>query len=413
MPPRRAAKSSSKPASTPWTDDVERVASSFGLDPARGLGAKQVAAARSEHGFNELDKEDSKPLWKLVLEQFDDALVKILLLAAVVSFALAFTEERAPGVDVSIVDFVEPGVILLILVLNAIVGVWQESNAENALEALKEMQSETARVLRDGAWRHDLPARELVRGDLVEIRTGDRVPADARVAELRTATARFDQASLTGESVSVSKRVEPVPDPDCELQAKECVAFGGTAATQGQCRAVVIATGMRTEIGKIQAQISQASEETEDTPLKQKLDDFGDQLTWAIGVICLLVWVMNYQFFISWRWSAEAPFAPADVTFDFSACTYYFKIAVALAVAAIPEGLPAVITTCLALGTRKMAKKNAIVRKLQSVETLGCTSVICSDKTGTLTTNQMSATRVVVPGATASGAFRAFDVLGS
>ena len=413
MPPRRAAKSSSIGASNPWTDDVEQVASTFGLDLARGLGAKQVEAARSVHGFNELDKEDGKPLWKLVLEQFDDALVKILLLAAVVSFALAFTEERAPGVDISIVDFVEPGVILLILVLNAIVGVWQESNAENALDALKEMQSETARVLRDGAWRHDLPARELVPGDLIEIRTGDRVPADARVAELRTATVRLDQASLTGESVSVGKSVEPVRDPDCELQAKECVVFGGTAVTQGQCRAVVIATGMRTEIGKIQTQISQASEETEDTPLKQKLDDFGDQLTWAIGVICLLVWVMNYQFFISWRWSPEAPFTLSDVTFDFSACTYYFKIAVALAVAAIPEGLPAVITTCLALGTRKMAKKNAIVRKLQSVETLGCTSVICSDKTGTLTTNQMSATRVVVPGATVSAAFRAFDVLGS
>ena len=410
MPPRR--KASSKHASTPWTDDAEQVAATFGLDPARGLGAKQVAAARSAHGFNELDKEDGKPLWKLVLEQFDDALVKILLLAAVVSFALAFTEERAPGEDISLVDFVEPGVILLILVLNAIVGVWQESNAENALEALKEMQSETARCLRDGAWRHDLPARELVPGDLIEIRTGDRVPADARVTELRTATVRLDQASLTGESVSVGKSVEPVRDPDCELQAKECVAFGGTAVTQGQCRAIVIATGMRTEIGKIQAQIRQASEETEDTPLKQKLDDFGDQLTWGIGVICLLVWVMNYQFFIGWTWSPSPPFV-ADVTFDFSQCTYYFKIAVALAVAAIPEGLPAVITTCLALGTRKMAKKNAIVRKLQSVETLGCTSVICSDKTGTLTTNQMSATRVVVPGATVSGKFRAFDVSGS
>jgi Ca2+-transporting ATPase len=413
MPPRRASKSSSKRASTPWTDDVEQVASAFGLDLARGLGAKQVSAARAVHGFNELDKEDGKPLWKLVLEQFDDALVKILLLAAVVSFALAFTEERAPGVDVSLVDFVEPGVILLILVLNAIVGVWQESNAENALEALKEMQSETARCLRDGAWRHDLPARELVPGDVIEIRTGDRVPADARVVELRTATVRLDQASLTGESVSVGKIVEPVSDPDCELQAKECVVFGGTAVTQGQCRAVVIATGMRTEMGKIQEQIQRASEETEDTPLKQKLDDFGDQLTWAIGIICLLVWVMNYQFFISWSWSPAAPFAIRDVAFDFSQCTYYFKIAVALAVAAIPEGLPAVITTCLALGTRKMAKKNAIVRKLQSVETLGCTSVICSDKTGTLTTNQMSATRVVVPGATAAGKFRAFDVLGS
>merc|ERR1719498_489119 len=158
---------------------------------------------------------------------------------------------------------------------------------------------------------------------------------------------------------------DAVSDAGCELQAKECVLFGGTAVTQGAC------------------------EEMEDTPLKQKLDDFGDQLTWFIGVICLLVWLMNYHFFIDWRWSAATPLVVSDVTFNFSACTYYFKIAVALAVAAIPEGLPAVITTCLALGTRKMAKKNAIVRKLQSVETLGCTTVICSDKTCTLTTNEM------------------------
>ena len=413
MPRAARTKSSKAKASAPWTMSADAVADQHGLDPDAGLTAAQVTAARAVHGYNELDKEEGKPLWKLVLEQFDDALVKILLLAAVISFVIAFTEERAPGVEISIVDFVEPGVILLILILNAVVGVWQESNAESALEALKEMQSETARCLRDGEWRHDLPARELVPGDVVEVRTGDRVPADCRVARLKTATVLVDQASLTGESVSVGKTTDPVSDAECELQAKECVLFGGTAVTQGACVAYVIDVGMKTEIGKIQSQIQEASEETEDTPLKQKLDDFGDQLTWFIGVICLLVWLMNYHFFIDWRWSAENPFVVSDVTFNFSACTYYFKIAVALAVAAIPEGLPAVITTCLALGTRKMAKKNAIVRKLQSVETLGCTSVICSDKTGTLTTNQMSAVALVVPGKSASAKLRVFDVHGS
>ena len=192
-------------------------------------------------------------------------------------------------------------------------------------------------------------------------------------------------------------------DAGCELQGKECVLFGGTSVSQGACVAVVIDTGMRTEIGKIQAQIQAAAEEEDDTPLKQKLDQFGDQLTYMIGAICLAVWLMNYRMFISWKWGGVSdPFSITDVDFNFSKCTFYFKIAVALAVAAIPEGLPAVITTCLALGTRKMAKKNAIVRKLQSVETLGCTSVICSDKTGTLTTNNMSAVRLVVPKAPTS-----------
>ena len=418
MPPRKSSRSgsSAKGAFAPWAQSPSAVASHFGLDPDRGLTASQVATQREKHGANELDKPEGKSLFALVLEQFDDALVKILLLAAVVSFALAFTEERAPGQDVSIVDFVEPGVILLILVLNAIVGVWQESNAESALEALKEMQSETARCLRDGEWIGDLPARELVPGDLVEIRTGDLVPADCRVFRLKTGALSLSQAGLTGESVSVAKTADAIEDHsvDCELQAKDCIVFSSTAVSQGAATCVVTETGMRTEIGKIQAQITEAADETEDTPLKQKLDDFGDQLTWFIGIICLLVWVMNYQFFVSWTWGGLArPFHFSDFTFDFSQCTYYFKIAVALAVAAIPEGLPAVITTCLALGTRKMAKKNAIVRHLQSVETLGCTSVICSDKTGTLTTNQMSATTVVVPGASDGAKLRVFDVEGT
>jgi len=399
---------------SPWVETAADVAAHHALDTAVGLTPAQVTAARKKFGFNELDKEEGKSMWKLVLAQFDDALVKILLLAALVSFGLAFIEERAPGESLSVVDFVEPLVILTILILNAIVGVWQESNAESALEALKEMQSETARCMRGGEYNHEFPARELVPGDIIELRTGDRVPADARVFRLKTATIRLEQASLTGESVAVNKILDANSDQGCELQAKECMLFGGTAVSQGSCVAIVTDVGMTTEIGKIQAQIQAAAAEEDDTPLKQKLDQFGDQLTYFIGAICLLVWLMNYRMFISWKSSPDPPYWPTDVEFNFAKCTFYFKIAVALAVAAIPEGLPAVITTCLALGTRKMAAKNAIVRKLQSVETLGCTSVICSDKTGTLTTNNMSVVKLVVPGdGKETGLLRCYDVGGT
>ena len=210
---------------------------------------------------------------------------------------------------------------------------------------------------------------------------------------MKTATVRVEQASLTGESVAVDKRVESVKDEDVELQGKTCMLFAGTAVSNGCCLCVVNSTGMSTEIGKIQSQIKEASEEEEDTPLKQKLDRFGESLTSMIGVICLLRVVDQLQHFVQFEFKAGSTLP--SVAFDLGKCTYYFKIAIALAVAAIPEGLPAVITTCLALGTRKMAKKNAIVRKLPSVETLGCTSVICSDKTGTLTTNQMSAVKLI------------------
>lgn len=376
-----------------WSREADETIAAHGVNPAKGLSSKDVETRRATHGYNELEKEPGKPLWELVLEQFDDALVKILLLAAMVSFVLAFVEQRETGEGHGITAYVEPLVILLILILNAIVGVWQESNAESALEALKEMQSEHAKCLRDGAWDGSLAARELVPGDVIELKTGDRVPADCRVLRLKTATVRVEQASLTGESVAVDKRVEAVPDEDIELQGKTCMLFSGTAVSNGSCICVVNSIGMSTEIGKIQSQIKAAGEEEEDTPLKQKLDKFGENLTLMIGVICLLVWVINYEHFLKLSFSAGSTLP--NISFDLAKCTYYFKIAVALAVAAIPEGLPAVITTCLALGTRKMAKKNAIVRKLPSVETLGCTSVICSDKTGTLTTNQMSAVKLL------------------
>ncbi|BDA48697.1 Calcium-transporting ATPase 2, endoplasmic reticulum-type [Coccomyxa sp. Obi] len=381
-----------------WVRSPEETAVHYGVDVDGGLTSKQVEQQRAKFGWNELEKPPGKPLWKLVLEQFDDMLVKVLLLAAIVSFFLALFEEGSS--EEGIRAFIEPAVILLILILNAIVGVWQESNAEAALDALKDSLSETATVLRNGQLVSELPSRELVPGDVVELHVGDRVPADIRVVALKTATLRAEQASLTGESVAVLKSLGAVAEEGCELQAKDCMLFAGTAIANGTCRGIVNAIGMSTEVGAIQQQITDAAAEEEDTPLKKKLDIFGERLAQVIFAICVLVWVINYHHFLSWdtvKGSTWIP-DPTTVKFSLNSCIYYFKIAVALAVAAIPEGLPAVITTCLALGTRKMAKRNAIVRKLPSVETLGCTTVICSDKTGTLTTNQMSVVQLIATG---------------
>jgi Ca2+-transporting ATPase len=391
-----------------WSWSVEQCLKEFSVKLDKGLSTYEVEKRRERYGLNELTKEKGKPLWRLVLEQFDDMLVKILLVAACISFILAYMHGSESG-ESGFEAFVEPFVIVLILVLNAIVGVWQESNAERALEALKEMQCESGKVLREGYWVPDLPARELVPGDIVELRVGDKVPADMRIAALKTTTLRVEQSSLTGEAMPVLKGTDPISMDDCELQAKENMVFAGTTVVNGSCICIVVSTGMNTEIGKIQKQIHEASLEDSDTPLKRKLDEFGSRLTTAIGIVCLVVWIINYKNFLSWDivdgW-------PANIQFSFEKCTYYFKIAVALAVAAIPEGLPAVITTSLALGTRKMAQKNAIVRKLPSVETLGCTTVICSDKTGTLTTNQMSVTEFFTLGGKTT-ASRIFHVEGT
>ncbi|TVU47493.1 hypothetical protein EJB05_07096 [Eragrostis curvula] len=389
-----ASSGAEQPVFPAWARTPSECLSELGVSADRGLSSDEAAARLQRHGPNELERHAPPSVWKLVLEQFNDTLVRILLLAAVVSFVLALYDGPEGG-EVGVTAFVEPLVIFLILIVNAVVGVWQESNAEKALEALKEIQSEHATVKRDGRWSHGLPARDLVPGDIVELRVGDKVPADMRVLQLISSTLRVEQGSLTGETSSVNKTSHKIEVEDTDIQGKECMVFAGTTIVNGSAVCLVIGTGMATEIGKIHAQIQEASQEEDDTPLKKKLNEFGEALTAIIGVICILVWLINVKYFLTWEYVDGWP---RNFKFSFEKCTYYFEIAVALAVAAIPEGLPAVITTCLALGTRKMAQKNALVRKLPSVETLGCTTVICSDKTGTLTTNQMSAVRLVAIG---------------
>ncbi|KAK3394147.1 putative calcium P-type ATPase [Podospora didyma] len=356
---------------------IDQVLGSLGVDQAKGLTDEQVIKSRAKHGKNAIPDEPPTPLWELILEQFKDQLVLILLGSAAVSFVLAIFEE-----DGGWSAFVDPAVILTILILNSVVGVSQESSAEKAIAALQEYSANEANVVRNGHISR-VKAEELVPGDIVDVAVGARIPADCRLVAIESNSFAVDQAILTGESESVGKDSHVVVDDDkAVLQDQVNMLFSGTTVVTGHAKAVVVLTGSNTAIGDIHESIT--AQISEPTPLKQKLNDFGDQLAKVITVICILVWLINIPNFND---PSHGSWAKGAI--------YYLKIAVSLGVAAIPEGLAVVITTCLALGTRKMAAKNAVVRSLPSVETLGSCSVICSDKTGTLTTNQMSVNKIV------------------
>ncbi|KAI1500114.1 calcium-transporting ATPase sarcoplasmic/endoplasmic reticulum type [Biscogniauxia marginata] len=360
---------------------IQAVLANFGVDAQAGLTDEQVIDLRTKHGKNAIPEEPPTPLWELIFEQFKDQLVIILLGSAAVSFVLALFEEEGGWSA-----FVDPLVILTILILNAVVGVSQESSAEKAIAALQEYSANVASVIRNKGHVSRVKAEELVPGDIVSVSVGDRIPADCRVVSIESNSFAVDQAILTGESESVGKDAAVVvKDEKAVLQDQTNMLFSGTTVVTGRAKAVVVLTGSNTAIGDIHESIT--AQISEPTPLKQKLNDFGDTLAKVITVICVLVWLINIPNFADpshGNWTKGA--------------IYYLKIAVSLGVAAIPEGLAVVITTCLALGTRKMAAKNAVVRSLPSVETLGSCSVICSDKTGTLTTNQMSVSKIVYIG---------------
>ncbi|KAI9686689.1 MAG: hypothetical protein M1820_010576 [Bogoriella megaspora] len=351
----------------------------FQVTEESGLSTVRLKEQIQKYGRNgceALPEDPPTPLWELVLDQFKDQLVLILLGSAAISFVLALFEEGGDWTA-----FVDPVVILTILILNAIVGVSQESSAEKAIAALQEYSANEAKVIRNTLVQR-IRAEELVPGDVITVAVGDRIPADCRILSIQSNSFHVDQSILTGESESVGKDIRPIKDVDAVKQDQINMLFSGTTVVTGHANALVVLTGASTAIGDIHESIT--SQISQPTPLKEKLNDFGDMLAKVITVICILVWLINIRHFNDpshGGWTKGA--------------IYYLKIAVSLGVAAIPEGLAVVITTCLALGTRKMAQKNAVVRSLPSVETLGSCSVVCSDKTGTLTTNQMSVSKIV------------------
>ncbi len=335
-----------------------------------GLTSTEVKARQEKFGLNELQEAPPTSFWEMLWAQINSFVIYMLLGAAIISALLG--------------DYVEAIAILAIVVLNAIMGIIQESRAEAALAALKKLAAPEASVLRDGK-RVSVPAPQLVPGDIVFLEAGNYIPADVRLLE--AVNLRIDEASLTGESVAVQKNAQSRLEVDIPLGDRSNTAFMGTMVTYGRGKAVVVSTGMNTQLGMIASMLQQV--EDEQTPLQRRLDQFGKLLGWASLTVCGLVFVIGVVRFI--LQPGEANFFGPEALETY---TELFMIAVSLAIAAVPEGLPAVVTISLALGMREMVRRHALIRKLSSVETLGSATVICSDKTGTLTQNEMTVTRI-------------------
>jgi Ca2+-transporting ATPase len=345
---------------------ADAVVSALGSDLEKGLKAAEVEKLTARYGLNKLPDPPKKSRLLQFLEQFINPLVLTLLAAAVVAVIVGFSDSEGSLLS----RFGDAIAILLIVVLNALLGYVQERRAEAALDALQKMTAPTARVRRDGQVAV-IPAAELVPGDVLELDTGDAIPADARLVQ--SINMASEEAMLTGESTASSKDAQALVDQVAPIGDRETMVFMGTTIVRGKGRAVVVTTGINTELGRIGEMINKAVDEK--TPLEQRLDSFGKRILWA----CLAISVLLF----SWGMFR------GDRTWS-----QLLLEAVSLAVAAIPEGLPAITTITLALGMQRMAKHGAIVRKLPAVETLGAASIICTDKTGTLTQNEMTVRKV-------------------
>ena len=339
---------------------VEEVEKELGTNKENGLSSKKVEENRAKYGLNELKEKKKESLIQKFIDQFKDFSIIVLIIAAIVSGVVGIMQGEG---------FTDTIIILIVVLLNAVIGVAQESKAEKSLEALKKLSAHAAKVIRNGK-ETAIPARELVPGDLVIIETGDYISADLRVIE--AVNLKSQEASLTGESVPVEKRTDAIQETEVGVGDRKNMLFSSSLITYGRGKAIVVKTGMNTEVGKIADMINQT--EDQETPLQKKLNSLGKTLGMAALTICAVIFVIGLL--------------------QGKEIINMFMTAVSLAVAVIPEGLVAVSTIVLAIGVQKMVKKNAIVKKLPAVETLGSSTVICSDKTGTLTQNKMTVEKV-------------------
>ena len=349
---------------TPYSTSAEELLKSLKSDKQKGLSSDEIIKRKQKYGENKLREKKKKTVFLRFLDQFKDTMIIILIAASIISFSVVCIEQNWA-------ELFEPILILLIVVLNAVMGVYQEGKAERALEALKNMSAPNAKVIRDGK-EQIIDAASLVPGDIIKLDAGDFIPADARL--LQSAGLKSEESALTGESVPSDKDHLAQVEENAPLGDRHNMVYTGCSVSYGTATAVVTATGMDTEMGKIANLLD--SEEDSQTPLQQKLAQLGKYLGIIAIVACAIIFLVGI--------SNGIPVLEI------------FMTAVSLAVSAIPEGLPAIVTVVLSIGVQRMVKKNALIRKLPAVETLGGASVICSDKTGTLTQNRMTLTKAYV-----------------
>ena len=347
-----------------FNKEIKDVEKELETNQETGLSQEEVTKRREKYGLNQLKEKKKKSLLMRFIDQFKDFSIIILIIAAIVSGFVGVAQGE--GITDTII-------ILIVVILNAVIGVTQESKAEKSLEALQKLTDHASKVIRDGNVTV-VPAKELVPGDIVVLDTGDYIPADLRIIE--AVNLKAQEASLTGESVPVEKTTEKIEGEDVGIGDRTNMLFSSSLVTYGRGKGIVVETGMTTEVGKIAEMINETEEQI--TPLQQKLNKLGKTLGITAIVICVVIFIIGL--------------------FQQKEPIHMFMTAVSLAVAAIPEGLVAVSTIVLAIGVQKMVKKNAIVKKLPAVETLGSATVICSDKTGTLTQNKMTVEKVFLNG---------------